>query len=117
VRRPIAFFAISVLFGTTFYVASHVIAESRAAAASIEVQAPEQQRPAQAAPKQEAAKAQQPTKHPEEPAKPDLLARHTEQSHERQKRQELCRKLEQRRQELRHEQQAQAQTKPSGQTH
>jgi hypothetical protein len=119
VRRPIAFLAISFLFGTTFYVASHVISESRAAAAAIDVQVPEQQRPAPAAPtqvnptptapKQDAAKAQ---KHVEETAKPELLARHNEQSTEREKRKELCRKLEQRRQELRHEQEAQAQPKP-----
>lgn len=112
-KRPILFLAFSFLFGTTVYVASHVVAESRAAAAGMEVQQPDQQKPAPLAVKQEPAREQH--KHVEEGTRPELMARHaesareaikTEQAHERGRRQELCRKLEQRRQELRHEQQA-----------
>jgi hypothetical protein len=120
VKRPIAFLALSFLFGTTVFVASHLIAESRADAAIAQqppqgqLQPPEQQRPAQTPAQQPETK--QPEKRVDNTAKPELMSRHNEahaEIHDPAKRKELCRRLEQRRQELRHEQEAQAQ-RPNG---
>jgi hypothetical protein len=104
--RPVLAAAFTFLLGGVIYLASHTIAEERADAHSH--QTPTQQvKPNQTKPATPAPQAMHPEKPKAEAASKEEI---TERRNDQAKRKELCKKLEQRRAELREEKRAKEST-------